>query len=74
MRGNGLKLCQGTFRSDIRKKSLREWLEALEYIAQGGGGIPVSGIAQDAPGCGTWGRGLELMMVGLDDLAGVSQP
>ena len=48
-------------------------------VAQGGGGVTVSGGVQEMWRCGTWRRGLVgniggRWMVGLDDLGGLFQP
>ena len=50
MRDNGLKLCQGKFRLDIRKNFISESGEAVAQAAQGGGGVAVSGGVQEQCG------------------------
>ncbi len=64
---------------DIRKGfSESDW--ALEWAAQGGGGVTVLGGLQETWRCGTEGCGLVGIigggrwMVGLDDLKGLFQP
>jgi len=60
----GLKLQQGRFRLDIRKKFLyRKSCEALEQAAQGSGGVIVPGGVQKACKYGTSGHGLVGMVV-----------
>ena len=58
MRGNGLKLQQGMFRLNIKKKILlRKSREAVAQAAQGVGGVTIPGGVQGSCGCGTEGSG-----------------
>ncbi|KAJ7401492.1 serine and arginine rich splicing factor 11 [Pitangus sulphuratus] len=50
MRGNGLKLCQGRVRLDIRRNPHGKGVQALEGAAQGGGGVPIPGGVQGTTG------------------------
>lgn len=47
---------------------------ALEGAAQGSGGVSIPVNVPKPRGCGTWGHGLNMGVLGLDDLGGVSQP
>ena len=58
---------------------LRKSSQALEWVAQGGGGVTVPGGVQGKVGHGAWGHGLVgdiggRGMVGPDDLGGLFQP
>ena len=58
MRSDGLKLHQGRFRMDIRKKILLEKVdELLAQAAQGGGWVAVSRGVQEKCRCSTEGHG-----------------
>ena len=53
-RGEGLKLGQGRFRLDIRKKFFHsEGGDALNRLPKGGCGCPIPGGIQDQAGCGS---------------------
>ena len=74
-RENGLKLCQWRFRLDVRRQSG----QALDWAAQGGGGVTVSGGVQETFRCCTKEHSLvgdigDRWMVGLDDLRELFQP
>jgi len=51
MRSDGLKLCWGMFRLDIRNNS-----KCGEALAQGGGGVTLPGGVQETWSCGTEGH------------------
>jgi len=77
MGGNGLKLCQGSFRSDIRETNVFRSGDALVQAVQECGGVTVFGGVRET--CGTEGHGLEgniggKWMIGLDDLGVLFQP
>ena len=53
-----LKLRQGRFRLDNRKKFFTEGGDALEQVAQGGCGCPIPAGIQGQAGCGSGQPGL----------------
>ena len=56
----------------LGKISLRKSNEALEQAAHGDGGDTPPGGVQEMWRCGTEGHGGDGLMVGLDDLSGLS--
>lgn len=60
MLGNGLKLCRGSFRLDIRKNFSKKSGEALEQAIQEGNGVTIAGGAQETCTCSTKGHALVL--------------
>lgn len=77
MGGNGLKLRQGSPRSDTRETNALRSGDALVQAAQECGGVTVFGGVRET--CGTEGHGPEgniggKWMIGLDDLGVPFQP
>lgn len=57
------RLCQGSFKLDIRKKSQGKGCKALKQDVQGSGGVTTPGSVQKTCGCSMWGCGLVLSVV-----------
>ena len=69
----------GEIRVRYQEKLLQESSQALEWAAQGGGGVTVSGGVQEKFRCCIEGHGLvgnigDIWTVGLNDLGGLFQP
>lgn len=64
-RGNGLKMRRGRFRLDIGRKMFPCYGgQALEQVAQRGGGVTISGGVPEASGSGAGCCGLGVTVMG----------
>jgi len=70
MRGNGLRLCQGRFRFDIRRNFFSRRAVMRWHSCPRCGGVTVPGGVQEEGGCGQWawaGAGILEVFSNLDD-------
>ena len=72
--GNGLKLHQGRFRSDIGNNFFSESGDAVARATQGDAAVIIHGSTGEQQRRGTEGRGRDGCVVELRDLRGLFQP